>query len=280
MSSLYFLGIRKSTIKKIPPFKFLFDYRDRQVHSRVLAELAKKYKITSTGAGEMVVEYPLNGKQLSLHVRDFPSSDLSVLNQVYEHKAYAPIIEKMKSCMSPDSTLKVIDAGANVGFSVLYFSAFFPNAQIVAVEPEKSNIQRLKKNVAANNVKLARLIEGALWNKQAFLEVVRDFRDNREASFTVRETSKSELQGYGFNQILSEQGWTSVDLVKIDIEGGERFLFDTEQKADEILTRTKFLAIEIHDEFNIRDTIYRHLQRNGFEYFEYDDLTLAINPKP
>jgi len=56
-------------------------------------------------------------------------------------------------------------------------------------------------------------------------------------------------------------------------------LFDTNEKADAILQRTKFLAIEIHDEFHIRSTIYDHLKRNGFSYFEFDDLTLAINHK-
>ena len=137
---------------------------------------------------------------------------------------------------------------------------------------------QLQKNVSINDYQLKQLVKGALWYNNAFLEVVRDFRDNREAAFTVQETKKqTSLRGYSFAEVLEQQGWEKADLVKVDIEGGERFLFDTNEKADAILQKTRFLAIEIHDEFNIRSTIYDHLQRKGFDYFEFDDLTLAIN---
>ena len=276
MSSLYFLGIKKSTIKKTPPFKYLFDLRDKKNYQQVFKQLAAN--VEDISPKEALVNYSLNGKNLKLIFRKFPCSDLNVLQQVFSLECYGPIIKKMCDYFSSASDLKIIDAGANVGYSCIYFKSFFPSSEIVAIEPEEKNLQQLEKNILMNKFELKDLIKGALWFQPAFLEVTRDFRDNREAAFTVREAKdKTGIPGFSFDQVLKKNDWKEADLVKIDIEGSERFLFDTNEKADSILQKTKFLAIEIHDEFHVRKPIYEHLTRNGFDYFEYNDLTLAIN---
>lgn len=279
MSGLYFFGVKKSTIKKLPPFKYLFDWRDRNIYENVLSAVKKNYEVIESG-DEKMVTYPLNNKIIKATFRKFPSSDLAVFNQVFLHKCYHPIVQKLLEYTDSSSPVKMIDAGANVGYACLYFKTFFPQADIVAIEPDENNSRQLEKNLSANQYSLVELIKGGLWHRASWLEVVRDFRDNREAAFTVKEISvNTNIRGYGFLEILERQRWEEVDLVKIDIEGSERFLFNTVEKADAILSRTKFLAIEIHDEFNIRHVIYEHLKRNGFDYFEFDDLTLAINHK-
>lgn len=276
MSGLYFLGIKKSTIKKTPPFKYLFDWRDKRIHQHILQSL--NGNIETISETDSLVHYSLNGRELKLIVRNFPCSDLAVVQQLFVEGCYEPIIKKMLEYFSAESSPKIVDAGANVGYSVIYFKTFFPSSEIIAIEPEEKNQQQLLKNILTNNFELKGLVKGALWYCNAHLEVVRDFRDNRDAAFTVRETkNETGIEGFGFTEILQRNNWTEADLVKIDIEGGERFLFQDATKADEILSRTKFLAIEIHDEFNIRQTIYDHLDRNGFEYFHSGDLTLAIN---
>jgi FkbM family methyltransferase len=277
MPGLYFFGIRKSIIKKTPPFKYLFDIRDRRNYQQLLKSFREK-DIKDIPTGEAVVRYSINEKELKLIFRKFPCSDLTVLHQVFVLGCYAPIIKQMFLYFSANAGIKIIDAGANVGYSSVYFKTFFSSSELIAIEPEENNIHQLEKNLLVNNLQLTELVRGALWHRKAFLEVVRDFRDNRDAAFTVKETAHSTgIPGYSFEEILKKNNWNEVDLLKIDIEGGERFLFDTEEKADSILQKTKFLAIEIHDEFNIRKTICDHLKRNGFDYFEFDDLTLAIN---
>jgi hypothetical protein len=47
----------------------------------------------------------------------------------------------------------VLDAGANVGFSSLYFSLLFPGARIYALEPDKENYDMLVRCVAHRNAK-------------------------------------------------------------------------------------------------------------------------------
>ncbi|MGZ5218799.1 MAG: FkbM family methyltransferase [Chitinophagaceae bacterium] len=280
MSGLYFLGIKKSAIKKWPLIKDYFDRRDRKVYQTILDEISKDHRIASHSSKESSFHFHLKGRELKIIFRHFPSSDISVFNQVFTLNCYKPIMEKLSEAFEPSKKLRIIDAGGNVGYADLFFKVYFPNAEIVSIEPEEGNRLQLEANMAVNDFHLKELIKGGLWHRPVYLEVVRDFRDNREAAFTVRETNnETSIKGYGFEEILQRQGWDEVDLVKIDIEGSERFLFDTNEKADAILSRTRFLAIEIHDEFNIREQIYAHLQRNGFRYFEYDDLTLAINEK-
>jgi FkbM family methyltransferase len=278
MSNLYFLGVRKSTIKKTQPFKYLFDLRDKRVYKQVMQSLAGKIEDYSNH--ESIVTYTVNGKSLKLLFRKFPCSDLHVFQQVIVLGCYEPIMRKMLSHYPASAKLKVIDAGANVGYASIYFKSFFPFAEIDAIEPEQQNQQQLEKNIALNSIQLNRLIRGALWKGSAVLEVARDFRDNRDASFTMREiTSGTGIAGFSFDDILRMNEWTNVDLLKIDIEGGERFLFSDTEKADSILKKTKFLAIEIHDEFDSRQMIYSHLKRNYFDYFESGDLTFAVNTK-
>lgn len=276
MAGLYFLGIKKSTIKKTPPFKYLFDWRDKKKYKKIFRSY--KNRIKNISSNEAIIQYTLNGKELQLSFRKFPCSDLNVFYQVFVEDCYRPIAKKMLDHFSSSEEIKIIDAGANVGYSTIYFKTFFPLTEIVAIEPEEKNAHQFEKNMELNKLQIKKMIRGALWAEAAFLEVARDFRDNRDAAITVRETrNQNGIPGFSFEQILQQNNWEDADLLKIDIEGSERFLFDTTEKADAILQKTKFLAIEIHDEFDIRKQIYAHLERNSFEYFEFNDLTLGIN---
>ena len=68
------------------------------------------------------------------------------------------------------------------------------------------------------------------------------------------------------------------DILKIDIEGAERFIFD-DRASQDFLDKTRVLVIEIHDEFNIRSSIYKELRKRGFSIVEQGELTLGVNTK-
>jgi FkbM family methyltransferase len=272
--------MKKSSLKKKFPFNLFFHFRDKKNYQSILNKISADAVVLDYNEHEKIVKLNKNGKELQLIVRNFPSSDLAVLHQVFYNDCYYPLIKKMNELTGSDGNVKILDAGANVGFSLLYFKTFFPSAEIVGIEPARRNILQIEKNLSTNRICIKQLIEGALWSKSAYLKVVSDFRDNTEAALTVEEVNHvTDIQGYDLKEIFQKCSWQEADLIKIDIEGGERHLFDTVEKADAILERTKFLAIEIHDEFDIRETIYGHLKRNNFEFFNYDDLTLAVNQK-
>ena len=63
----------------------------------------------------------------------------------------------------------IIDGGANVGYASVYFANKYPNAQIIAIEPDPENCALFYKNCAAYpNVEL---IQGALWTTSADLVI-------------------------------------------------------------------------------------------------------------
>src|SRR5579883_1485462 len=66
------------------------------------------------------------------------SSDLACLQKVLFKQEY-----RLPFDLAPRV---IVDAGANIGAASLYFATRFPEATILALEPEQSNFQLLRKN--------------------------------------------------------------------------------------------------------------------------------------
>ena len=217
----------------------------------------------------------LLGKTLRLEARRYPSSDLGILYQVLGKSEYAVVIDLVNQ-LNLKAPLSIVDAGANVGYASLYFKAAFPDARILALEIDASNANQLERNIASNSLSDLRASRQALWSHNANLRIRRDFRDQSECSFYVEETEeRPDVTGSSLEQLCHELSWTGVDILKIDVEGGERHLFATDLLADKLLAATHILAIEIHDKFGIRPMMLRHFERNGFRHVNRGDLTIA-----
>ena len=109
------------------------------------------------------------------------------------------------------------------------------------------------------------------------LDIGKSTRDGADWATTTQESSNGTIPGITLLELLNE-GTGFFDLLKIDIEGAERFIFKSQVNQD-FLDRTKVLVIEIHDEFNIRTSIYQILQKHGFSILEQGELSLGINTK-
>src|SRR5436190_21998125 len=69
------------------------------------------------------------------------TTDLSVLKQV--------LVERQYDFSLPVTPKVIVDAGANIGLSAVFFANKYPAAVIFAIEPEESNFKVLEKNVSA-----------------------------------------------------------------------------------------------------------------------------------
>jgi predicted hydrocarbon binding protein len=103
-----------------------------------------------------------------------------------------------------------------------------------------------------------------------------DFRDRKDWALTTKEDLNGEVEGITLREIILENKLTYITFLKIDVEGAERFIFRADADLS-FLNITKLIAIEIHDEFNIRPTIYQILKEYGFCIFELGELTIGIN---
>jgi len=203
-----------------------------------------------------------------------PSSDLEVFNQVWGRDEYDKAASLVTS--SARDNMVIIDAGANVGYTTLFFHHLFPDARIISIEPDEENMHMFDENMKLNRAGNIISVKAGLWSHRCNLEVDKNFRDNREWSFRVRETDhKTGLQGMHISDIMDDFGLDEIDLLKIDIEGAEKQLFEDKARTKEVLGKTKIIAMEIHDEEVSREEVYGMLDENRFSHFDYSDLTIG-----
>ncbi|MBI3355646.1 MAG: FkbM family methyltransferase, partial [Nitrospirae bacterium] len=94
-----------------------------------------------------------------------------------------------------------------------------------------------------------RPVNKALWVRRANL-IIENPSDQPHA-FRVQETAQvtaNSIPATTIQELLREVGASSVDLLKLDIEGAEKELFEDQTSAD-WLTRTHALIVELHDRF-------------------------------
>ena len=56
----------------------------------------------------------------------------------------------------------IIDAGAHIGLSTLYFKMLYPSSRIIAIEPHPENFKILEKNIYENQIEGVTLVQAAL----------------------------------------------------------------------------------------------------------------------
>jgi hypothetical protein len=72
------------------------------------------------------------------------TGDIFIFYEVLAFGAYALPTE-----IVPEGIRTIVDCGANIGMTSLYFSQRYPNSRIFAIEPEPTNFKLLKQNTAA-----------------------------------------------------------------------------------------------------------------------------------
>lgn len=211
------------------------------------------------------------------------TSDYRVYNQVLLEKEYKELADCIGRYVPGESVRYVLDAGGNIGLTTLYLKKRFPQARVVTIEPDAKNFSLLQRNVHLNRLEGVSFLKAGLWGKAEALSIDRGFRDGKEWSIALTAAAgggeAAGLPGVTVEDVLRMFGFSHLDVLKIDIEGAERFVFADNGHVSGFLAKVKFIAIEIHDEFNVRDQILRQLRENHFEYFHHGELTIGVNTR-
>jgi FkbM family methyltransferase len=116
-----------------------------------------------------------------------------------------------------------VDIGANVGlFSFFVATCAGPSACILAVEPEKGNLERFFFNMRANPGLPIRVVSAAVAGEAGTLAVEPDRRDR--GGTRVRQSAQSggvTVEAKTLLQLMTQEGLEWVDALKIDVEGME-----------------------------------------------------------
>jgi len=138
----------------------------------------------------------------------------------------------------------IIDGGANAGYASVWFANVYPEAKIIAIEPEKSNYEVLKYNTAS--YQQVDTIHSGLWNKNTYLNT-RDVGLGKWGTM-VEETDEpnaTSLKAITVQSIFEQSGFDEIDILKLDIEGAEREVFSSGY--ENWLSKVKMIIIELHD---------------------------------
>jgi FkbM family methyltransferase len=167
----------------------------------------------------------------------FRTSDISTFRQVVVRRGY-----DIDLSTSPRF---IVDAGANVGLTSVFYANKYPEAKILAIEPEESNFMLLKKNSAFYPQIIP--VQRALWNSNEEL-VILDAGLGEWAFQTRHEPlnacSRGRTRGLTMGQVLAEFSGGYVDLLKVDIEGAEKEVFES---SGDWIENVGAIAIELHD---------------------------------
>jgi FkbM family methyltransferase len=207
--------------------------------SRVLT-LRDAFAVVFAGARERELQVSIRNISRKVTIR-IGTSDLICVLKVFLVEEYTLPFD-----MSPNV---IVDAGANIGMATLYFAQRYPDAKILAIEPEESNFALLKLN--CSHLPNVTFLRAALWPIKRELAFA---NTNAEKwMFSVVEARGAGLQpnsvpSITMPEVMSQLGVSHLDLLKIDIEGAEKDLFSTAQ--EEWLGKIGMIVIELHDRFS------------------------------
>jgi hypothetical protein len=91
-----------------------------------------------------------------------PSLDVWTFDQIFIKQEYDFDVKRTPKV--------IVDAGANIGLASIYFSNKFPDSKIIAIEPEESNLEILRKNIAPYDNIIP--VCGALWHENTRINLV------------------------------------------------------------------------------------------------------------
>jgi FkbM family methyltransferase len=140
----------------------------------------------------------------------------------------------------PAGVKTVIDAGANIGLSAVYFATRFPDAKVVAIEPQSENFRLLERNTRHYPQVLP--LHAALWSGDTTLGLSNP--NDRVDSYQYSPDAAVEtVPAFSMTSVLSRYEMPRVDVLKIDIEGAETEVF---AQKPEWVRRAGMFIIELH----------------------------------
>lgn len=179
------------------------------------------------------------------------TSDEAVLGQIFHTEEFnistAPQFAWIRATydrtIAEGATPLVVDCGANIGLSALYFASHFPAARIVGIEPARDNAELARRNTQANP--LIEIVEAAVFDRETGVELVDP--DAEKFAYRVREAEapgQAAIATVTIDGLMRRYGVTRNLIVKVDIEGGEDALFRSNTGW---LDQTDLLIAETHD---------------------------------
>lgn len=165
-------------------------------------------------------------------------TDKAVVRQVLGLNEYAPVSRLA-------GVRLIVDCGANVGVTSYYLLHRYPDARLIALEPDAQNYALCRKNLEAFG-RRAVVVRGALWSECRPLRIAPESRQRGSWALSVEpaDDMAADVEGLTLVELLRRADVPGpIDLLKIDIEGAETEVF---RHGDGLLDLARNLVIELH----------------------------------
>lgn len=160
------------------------------------------------------------------------TSDMAIYDQIVLHP-YLPSDRAFRT---------IVDCGSNIGLTVRYLKAAYPDARIIAIEPDAGNFEMLLRNTSG--VDGVQCIQAGVWPTGGTISLKQDGL-GPSAFQTVAGNQGAPVEALTIPQIMERGGIDRISLLKVDIEGSELELFS----APDIswIDSVDAISIELHD---------------------------------
>jgi len=199
----------------------------------------------------------------AVHVRP-GTSDMAIYDQAIL-KPYLPMKRRLHT---------VLDLGANIGLTVRYWKAHWPEARVVAVEPDPANYAMLRRNT--EGMTGVDIVQAAVWHTTGRLSLLSEGVPSSSVRTTDGTSQGAALVDAVTVPVLMERfGLERISLLKIDIEGAELPLFSKAPTG--WLERVDAVAIELHDHWapGCGDAFFRAMVHWDWDYSVHGEMILC-----
>jgi FkbM family methyltransferase len=190
-----------------------------------------------------------DGRERTFRHRGTPA-DLGVISQIFQAHDYSlkplqrggELLALYERIAAAGKAPLILDAGANIGASAVYFAQLFPRAHVVALEPARNNFELLQANTQGLDVDARCAAIGAADGETALV-------DPGQGEWGYR--TQADAVGARV-PVLAATGLVAAEaavgrvpyIAKIDIEGGEGELFARDTGWVDLFP---VLIVELHD---------------------------------
>lgn len=133
----------------------------------------------------------------------------------------------------------IIDCGANIGMSVIFFKQLYPDSSVIAFEPDPRIFSILKKNIESFRLSGVELLNKGLWSSDATLDFASEGADSGRVESSSGASGTISVELVSLRPYLQQR----VDFLKIDIEGAE---VEVLQDCSSLLSNVSNIFVEFH----------------------------------
>lgn len=226
---------------------------------------------------KMEIYYVLNGlyikslifknkREVTQNIFNFKVTAYEYSNLMYLFKEI--FISKEYYFQTEKLNPKIIDCGANIGMSILYFKFLYPACSIIAFEPNPTAFSLLKKNIFQNNLLDVDLRDIALSKIDGTISFYTRGNKGLLLASIIKERGGENILSIQSKKLSDFMSNNIFDLIKMDIEGAESDVIEDLYSKNIIKNSEKYI-IEYHHRINLNKSLadfIKPFEECGFGY--------------